>query len=225
MPASISWAIQAHPARTDLAHELAKAIGGDVEIAWDPDPDSLVKSPWRSFRNLLETTPADATHRFQIQEDGLVCRSFRTAVERAVEARPDHLLVFFVGRNANAHSDAVMYACERDEPWAELSYAHWCPVVATCWPVGLIQPLMEFVDAQNWSEKFNGDDEIVGRYLREIKHQPLASVPSLVEHPDVVPSLKSRRKNSVRVATCFIGQDCGDCALEIDWALGPGSAC
>jgi hypothetical protein len=224
---AVSFAIQAHPKRGDLAAELAAKIGGDVDVVMDPDPDSVVKSPWRTFRHLFETTPAGATHRAQIQDDAVICRNYRRAVELAVEARPDRILVFFVGGNPYQHAQAVREACSNDESWAELSYAHWLPVIATCWPVALIPELFEFNDRQTWPERFSSDDERCGRFIRDIKHNPLASVPSLVEHLDEQPSLIGRRalggRDPGRVAACWIG-DCDECGdpLEIDWTIGPG---
>lgn len=222
----VSFAIQSHPLRQEMAEALAADIGGDVEIVSDPEPDVRLKSPWRTYRHLLQGTPGDATHRFQIQDDAVVCQGFRAAVEAAVAARPGRLLIFFVGGNPVHHAAAVIEACRRDEAWAELNYAHWCPAVATCWPAALIPQLMEFVESQNYPPGFVSDDEIIGRFIRTVKHRPLASVPSLAEHPDKVPSLIGKRMahgmDLGRVAACFIGRDCGECAAEIDWTRGPG---
>lgn len=218
----VSFAIQAHPARRELAENLAAKLL--AQIVWDPEPESAIRSPWRTFRHLLETTPADATHRFQIQDDGVVCRHMREAVELAVAAQPDRVLVFCVTGNPWHHAQAVRDACAEDHPWARLDYAHWCPLISTCWPVGLIEPLLQWVDEQRWPPQFCADDEIVGRFLREIEHAPLATVPSLVQHPDENPSLIGLRawagQDPGRVAACWIGdcQDCDDPRL-IDWTL------
>jgi hypothetical protein len=217
----VSFAVQAHPARTLRAELLAKAIGGDV--VYDPEPSSPHPGPWRTFRRLLELTPPDATHRLQIQDDALVCRSFRGAVEAAVEAQPGRVLVFFVGTEPKPYRDRVLRACDRDLPWAELpvfGYVHWLPTVCTCWPAAMIPELLDWVDAQGWPDKFFADDERTGRFMRDTGRQPLASVPSLVEHPDDTPSLVGKRTG--RHAACWIG-DCDECddPLAIDWTLEP----
>lgn len=219
----VSFAIQAHPTRAELAEALAAKIGGPVEIVYDPDPDAEIRSPWRTFRHLLERTPSEATHRLQIQDDTLVCRNFRAAVERAAEAHPDRVLVFFVNEMNALNVRAIRESCQRDLPWAELRTGYWCPVVCSCWPVDLICGLTAFVDEQRWPPKFVADDEICGRFLRGINHFPLASVPSLVEHQDDVVSLVARRQNMMRQAVCWIG-DCAECddASLIDWTLGIG---
>lgn len=208
-----------------MAAALAEKIG-DAEIVFDPDPDSPIRSPWRTFRHLFETTPDGATHRAQIQDDAVVCRNYRRAVELAVEAQPDRLLVLFVGGNPYVHSEAVKKACARDVSWAELEYGQWCPAVATCWPCPMICEFLEWEDRQNYPEKFISDDERVGRFLREYEYLPLATVPSLADHPDMNDSLIGRRNSggldTGRIAACWIG-DCDECddPTLIDWTVGP----
>ena len=218
---SVSFAIQAHPRRRELAEALAERIGGEVEIVWDPEPEG-VPSPWRTFRHLIETKPASATHRVQIQDDAVVCDGFRDAVLAAVAAQPARLLCLFVGGAPYPHARAVMEACRRDHAWAQLDYAYWCPVIGTVWPAALARELGPYVDAQEWPRTFRSDDEIVGRFIRGIGHRPLATVPSLVEHEDVHESLIGKRAlagaDLARVAACYIGD--GDPAL-IDWTAGP----
>lgn len=223
MEPRVSFAIQSHPARADVAVALSRLTG--AEIVFDPNPDAAVASPWRTYRHLLASTPDWATHRFQMQDDVTPCDGLADAVRAATAARPDRLLVFYVSANPWHQAQAVLGACARDESWAVLELGHWCPVVATCWPIRLIPQLFEYVDAQGWPEKYCSDDEIVGRFLREIDHRPLASVPSLVEHKDLIPSISGGRtrwgEDPGRSAVCWIG-DCAGCASEIDWTTGPG---
>lgn len=206
-----------------MASGLAALVGGAVVL--DPDPDGQ-RGPWRTYRHVLETTPPDATHRMVIQDDAEPCDGFVDAMTAAVEAQPDRLVAFFVGGRPSEHARAVMNACSRDLAWAQLDYMRWCPVVATCWPAAMIEPFLGFVDQQRWPNRFQADDEIVGRWLRTIRERPLATVPSLVQHRDLVPSLKNGRRaqggqDPGRVAACFVG-DCDDCdPAAIDWSAGP----
>lgn len=217
---TLSIGIQTHPARADMAAALQERIDGS-ELVVDPAPDGF-RSPWRTYRHALETTPVDATHRLVIQDDTVVCDSFAEVALRAVTARPDRVVVFFVGGNPREFARAVMQACSRDLAWAELDNKRWLPVVATCWPVDMIPRMLTFVDAQRWPERFRADDEITGRFLRHSGIVPCATVPSLVEHPDMTPSLVGRRHaggaDVGRIAACFIG-DCDECdPLEMEWA-------
>jgi hypothetical protein len=220
---SVSVAIQTHPLRADLAETLLGCLG-DAELVYDPEPGST-RSPWRTYRHALETTPAGASHRLVLQDDVLVCDYFVEGVRAAARARPGRVLVFFVAGNPANHRRAVFDACEQDWAWAELDLNTWIPAVATCWPVHLIEPMLEWFDAQNYPPAFTADDEIIGRFLRHQGERPLASVPSLVEHPDTVPSLAGRRvadgRDPGRRAACWIG-DCGCDARRIDWTTGPG---
>lgn len=216
----LSIAIQTHPERDEMARKLAALLPG-AELVVDPDPDA-VRSPWRTYRHALERTPP-GHGRLVIQDDAQPCRHFAEVVRHAIAARPDRLLVFFVGGQPVEHARAVMRACQQDLSWAELDHMRWCPVICTYWPAAMIGPFLEYVDQQRWPDHFRSDDEIVGRWLRATKQRPLASVPSLVEHPDEVPSLIGRRARGgldrARVAACFIHEDCD--ARTIDWTLGP----
>lgn len=216
----VSFAVQAHPARADLAEALALEIRG--QVVYDPEPESPIPSPWRTYRHLLETTPGWATHRFQIQDDCTPCPHLHEAVQNAVRAQPHSLLVFFVGGNPHHYALAVQEACGRDETWVTLPYGHWCPAVSTCWPVEMIDPFLTWVDEQRYPEGFTADDEIIGRWLHDARLFPLAAVPSLVQHHDVGASLNGRRawagEDPGRVAACWVG-DCDECmdARAIMW--------
>lgn len=221
----LSIAIQHHPRRAAIVPALVDAIGGHVEVVSDPAPDDPFPSPWRTYAHALERTPIRATHRVILQDDVFVCRDFARAVEDAVAARPDRLLSLFVAGAPAEHARAVRQACQADHPWCELDYMRWCPAVALVWPIRLIPACLEFVEAQRWPDAFRADDEIIGRFLRQARERPLATVPSLVEHPDVEPSLVGDRtaagRDHGRVAACFIHPDCDP--TSIDWAPGPGA--
>jgi len=227
---NVSVMVQAHPRRSEMAHALAAEVDGTV--VFDPEPDGARASPWRCYRHCLASTPGfesgfaaagSASHVLVLQDDAAVCHGFIDVFHAAVRARSDRVLVFFVSGMPVEHSRAVLEACARDEPWAVIDTARWCSAVATCWPVRHVHPMLRFVDAQRWPETFTADDEIIGRYLRHAGERPLASVPSLVQHPDMVPSLVGRKdrqgQDPGRVAACFADPGC-DLSL-IDWTRGP----
>lgn len=224
---TISIAIQSHPARSDLAEGLLLCIPG-AEIVYDPMPDDGLKSPWRTYRAALEATPADADYRLVVQDDVVVCDYFREGVEWAVAARPGRVLVFFVAGNPLNHQRAVLGACDRGETWVELDLRTWIPAVATLWPAALARELPGWFDRQGFPPAFIADDEIIGRFLRARGEHPLACAPSLVEHPDVVPSLVHgyrRRTDGLdlgRRAACWIGDGGGCDARALDWTTGAG---
>lgn len=229
---NVAIRVQSHPKREEMALALAEATGGIA--VFDPEPVGARTSPWRTYRHCLETLPGfasgfmaagSATHVWVVQEDAVLCRGFLPAFHAAVAARPDRVIAFFISGQPPEHSQRVLEACARDEPWAELDYMRWLSAVATCWPVRCIHPMLRFVDSQKWPESFTADDEIIRRYLRAANEVPLATVPSLVQHPDLVPSLIGRRdrqgNDPGRVAACF-ADNAGCDVTAIDWTRGPG---
>jgi hypothetical protein len=217
----LSVAIQHHPGRdgTPIFEGLREALPS-AEVVVDPDYRDF-PNPWRCYRLALERTPPSATHRLIVQDDVLTCLHFEEAIARAVEAQPDRVISFCTAGNPYQHADQVWHAADQGLPWAELSNETHCSVIATLWPARLVNPLLDWSLAQNWPNAFRADDEIAGLFMRHIHEYPLATVPSLVEHPDTVPSMVGRRaaggEDRGRVAACWIGE-CDP--LTIDWSAG-----
>lgn len=219
----LSVAIQTHEKRADMAERLSWKIG-HCNLVFDPEPDSFA-CPWRTYRTALEQTPKRATtHRLVIQDDATVCVSFLETVRSVVEAAPDNLVALFVAGVPATSAREIRKACYEDRTLTVLPRAAWVPVVALVWPVKLIAPALEYVDRQTWPERFGADDEIVGRCVQALGVDVVATVPSLVEHKDDVPSIAGKRRpqhgrNRRRVAECFIHEDCDP--LEMRWSFTP----
>lgn len=216
----LSVAIQHHPARSEI---LSRVISGltplHAEVVRDPEPDGD-RHPWRTYRLALERTPEWATHRLIVQDDALPCVSFPALLRAAVEAQPDRLLALCVcGRPTLCARDALA-ANARGDAWIVLRRNQWVPVIALVWPARLVRPALEWVAGQSWPREFYADDEIVGRIARGLGETVLATVPSLVQHEDVTPSLIGKRHRAGgdpgRVAALF-HPDPG----LIDWSRGP----
>lgn len=219
MTVRLSAAIQAHPRRAAMAQALALEI--EAEVVLDPDPDGY-PSPWRTYRACLESTPAWATHRLVVQDDAQACPGFREAATRALEARPDRLVSFFVAGSPWDHRDAVYESCARGWSWAELANDRWCPAIALAWPARMIPAVLAYADRKRFPERFRADDAIIGLYLREeALERALATVPSLIEHPDMVKSLVGKRDRQglapERVAALYIERHCDHDARDISW--------
>lgn len=214
----ISYAVQAHPRRSEMATRLAGEMGGEVVL--DPDPTGY-PSAWRTYRACLESTPAWATHRVVVQDDAELCDRFADAVPLAVAGRPDSLVALFVPGPPTDHARAVMKACHYGIPWAMLGNDTWCPAVALAWPAAMLEPFLRWVDRQRYPVTVRADDEIIGRYLRAVRQRAWATVPSLVEHPDMVDSIAGKRSRrgqyTGRIAACFV-RECGCDPLLVDWS-------
>lgn len=198
-----SIAIQHHPSRAHLIGALRARIG-EAEIVRDPDPDGP-PSALRTYRLALARTPRDARHRLVIQDDAWPCEDFRSRAEAAIRERPDDLIAFFVP-GTGPQRDAMLAAAARAQAWARLPRAQWAPTVALCWPRELAADFVE------WSEETfpgpqMGDDGPVGAYVRKRRLELWAVVPSIVEHPNVEPSLLGKPSkgaaNRGRVAALY----------------------
>ncbi len=223
-PSSIelSVAVQHHPSRADLIGPLLERLGEPVDVVADPDPHGS-PNPWRTYRHARETTPGHATHRLVVQDDAEPCENFLAAARLAAAARPHRLLVFFVGGAPVTYARRVWDACQLEKTWAVLPNGTWCPAVCVLWPVPMIRPFLDYA-GELVPARFVADDEIIGRYLAHSGQSALASVPSLVEHPDVVASTIGKRAHAGadknRVAACMIPDNCD--ATQLDWHAGPG---
>lgn len=185
----LSVAVQHHPSRADLIPALlARLRGLDVEVVSDPEPDSY-RNAWRCYRECLMTTPDDATHRVILQDDTTPCRDFKRALEEAILARPDRVLVLFHGGRPEENMMGLKLAWDRGHAWARLVSRRYVPVVAVVWPARLVCPLVCWVDEMQFPRGLTADDEIVMRALIAFDEWPLACVPSIVEHEDVVPKV------------------------------------
>lgn len=201
-------AVQGHPVRADLHAALAPCLG-DHDVVLDPRPD-MAPQAWRTYRACLEAVPAWATHTIVVQDDACVPDRFRDLLDAALAARPDRVLALWHGGAPREHVPALARAHDRGERWVRFDRFRWLPTVAVCWPARLVAPVLEYVDAQAWPPAFSADDEILGRALRALREPFLACVPSLVDHPDCVPSLMPKRaaragKDPGRVAAFYVG--------------------
>jgi hypothetical protein len=215
----LAVAIQHHPARADLLAPLLTALDCSAVIVSDPDPEGE-RSAWRTYRAALEAAPASATHLLVVQDDASPCRHAVAAARQIIEIKPEALLTLFVGGRPQGAARKLLAACERDEPLANIGAHPWVPAVAVVWPTSAIEAALAFVDAQRWPVKFNADDEIIGRIAKKLGLEVWATVPSLVQHEDLVPSVTGGRRargghDPGRLAACFI-PDLD--ALSIDWA-------
>lgn len=215
----VSIAIQHHPRRAELLPRLlSRLTPRSPQVIRDPEPDARPNA-WRTYRLALETTPSWATHRVIIQDDALPCDGFVRLLEEAIEAKRDSLITLCVCGRPKVAAREMMLAYARGDGWIQLRRFQWVPVIGLVWPVRLIRPALEWIDEQQWPREFVADDEIVGRVARKFREAVLATVPSLLQHDDALPSLareRTFRPDPGRAAALF-KQSPG----AIDWARGP----
>lgn len=204
----VSVAVQHHPSRSELLPDLlARLEGIDVEIVEDPEPDAR-PSPWRCYEECLRRTPDWPSHRLIIQDDAVPCEGFATAAVKALEAQPERPVAFWVGGMPADACAAIRRASNRREAWSDLSPWTWFPCVASAWPAPVVERFLKWLETTR-HRVTAADDAVTARFLQSERIWPLATVPSLVEHPDVVASVIGRRawagRDRGRVACIGIG--------------------
>lgn len=198
---NLSVAVQHHPARAHLLPDLL-ALLGDARVVTDPHPDGP-RAPIRTYLECLRQAPAAATHLLIVQDDAAPCANFRARAHDAIEQHPDTLVTFFLAGAPIRSARLAMHARHRGEHWTLMASGDWTPTVALVWPTPVIARFLAFV-AERPAIVRTGDDNVVGLFTR-LENLPVwATVPSLVEHPDVEPSLIGRKasggKNRMRTA-------------------------
>lgn len=199
--------VQAHPSRSHLHPALVASVDPlNVEVIVDPDPNHPRTSPLRTYRECVQPDP-DFTHLVILQDDATVCADFATAVVEAIRHHPDSLIVLFLAAAPAGSARWARRARAAGEPFSEMARGDWIPTVGLVWPMKDATEFSRYlkrVQPHMWA-----DDPIVGGWVNATKRRVVATVPSLVQHPDVEPSLIGRKagrgKNANRVALHFTG--------------------
>lgn len=199
--------VQHHPARAALVGPLLRRCPRGTVLIPDPDPDSAVRSPLRTYRACLEAVRQDATHLVVIQDDAMPVDRFSSRLRVAVEERPADVLVLFMP-GAGAHRGAMLRAAHQGQRWTRVPRT-WLPLVAVAWPVELAADFLRWMNGNGYADtnRHRADDGVAGRWAAKRRVTAWATVPSLVQHPDTSPSLIGRRhasgRNQARVAAVF----------------------
>ena len=116
---------------------------------------------------------------------------------------------------------AAMKAGVAGEPFVAMHVGDFLPVVAVLWPVAKAQEFLVWATDPNRLRHKNGqpfiersDDAMGGRWMRQTQQRILATIPSLIEHPDDVISTIART-NSNRTALFWHGPEWD--ALSVQW--------
>lgn len=203
----ISTAIMAHPSRAEYAQRLRRQLKDGkrqaplIDVVLDPDPDAE-RNPWRCAREAWRRTPPGFTHRLVLQEDVIPCPRFLHHARRALAAKPDRIVTFYLGTNAIVTWRQMLIADARGAHWVEGFPNSWVPALALSIPTRFVESLVSFDDGT----RPVADDDVYGRWTREHRLPWYATIPSLVDHDDEAPSLmRDPYTRGQRIAACPIG--------------------
>ena len=211
----VQTVVQHHPSRSHLLPGLLAGLPTGATIVTDPEPQK--RSPWATYLACLRTLNDDATHLLIVQDDAQPCLNFAKAVDLAARKRPSDPLVLFTPGHGNLRR-VILAACQQDERYAILPTLNtFIPAVAVIWPRWCVESILRFEDERPFTAS-NADDGALGKWAATIGARVMATVPSLVEHPDMERSLVGRLamggRNPARIAACFIGDMD---PLALDW--------
>jgi hypothetical protein len=150
-----------------------------------------------------------------IQDDAQVCANFSAAVTQIAASNPDTPVVLFLAQQPRRTALLATRAMKARQRYVNLFIRDFCPVVGMLWPR---EKTLQLLD---WSEKgklpgglgARSDDAVVGRWMLTTRQTIRATVPSLVQHPGTVPSVKGSDNASSRFTALFFAED----GLHYEW--------
>lgn len=213
----IQTVVQHHPARDHLLPALLAALPAGATVVSDPDPGSPRRSPWRTYLACLQTLEPAADSLLIVQDDVEPCRDFAKAVALVARSCRNAPTVLFCP-GVGLLNRAILNGCAAGERYIQLPAHSFVPCVAVLWPASTVASILEWAGRAGLPPEMTADDGILGRWMQATRTEILATVPSLVEHPDRERSLIGRHsmggKNPARIAACWLGDMS---ALELDW--------
>jgi hypothetical protein len=144
--------------------------------------------------------------------------NFGAAVRKIAERHPSTPVVLFLAHLPKRTGSEAVKAMKQKRRYVTLFIRDFCPVVGMLWPRHKIEEFLAWTKTGKLPGGPNprSDDAVVGRWMLQTRQRILATVPSLVQHPDEEPSLIGKRaawgRDRNRVAL-FFAED----GLHYDW--------
>lgn len=213
--------VQSHPSRRQLRERLLKDLHGlPVEVV---ETDFEPPNPWLGYLACIASAPSDG-HVLIVQDDTIACRNVTPALQAIAAAVPDSPVCVFLGLLPMRTRKFALAAGKRGDRFVDVHHGDFMPVVATLWPVHKAVEFAEWATThQRVTHHRNGtpfversDDAMAGRWMRSTRQKVVATIPSLFEHPDDVPSTIARRPSG-RTALFWHGP--GWDASQVTWTL------
>ena len=215
----IACRIQHHPSRAHLLPALREALAPLEAKALAHS--STPPNPWLGYLACLHDAMKESfDHLLVIQDDAVPCPNFAPALEQVAASNPDAPVALFLARLPREASIKAqrMLKCNGGR-YVTFSFRSFVPVVALLWPRPVLEMFVTWVGdgaVLPGDPEPRSDDAVVGRFQAVTRQEFRACVPSLVQHPDLEPSLIGRRpawgKDSGRVAL-FMAED----GLAYEW--------
>lgn len=195
--------IQAHPSRDCYRRILAELP--TAQVIYDPEPEGQ-RSPWRAYAACLALCTDPAT--LVIQDDAVPAEGLSGLLPWIAAEHPGQLVLLHVNHQPRAMAHRVTMAAAHGERWATVRPMPWFPTIAVIWPPDLAADCLAWAAArpERQADRQRSDDAVVGQWATRRRLSAQAIAPSVVEHPDDVPSLMmSRQLRKPRTAAIYCG--------------------
>lgn len=149
-----------------------------------------------------------------------VCHNFPRAVEQVAVANQHTPVCLFLGGQPIRTAKHALRAGKANKRYVQLFFRDFVPVVAVLWPRHKAEEFLEWSKDARLPGDPNpsSDDAIAGRWMLMTKQTVLATVPSLVQHPDeesiAQPDRAKAGADKGRVALLYCEGD----PMEYDWS-------
>lgn len=219
-PSSPLYIVQSIPERRSVRERLLAQLPPAVVVEDDgPQPPN----PWRGYQLCLSRiASSDATHGVVIQDDAILCENFEGAIANLIEVIPNNLVCLFYPGLRMRSGREMQAAVRNKRNTFVLNRQDFLPVVAVLWPKEKASFLLKWVEARRipgLRYPYRSDDAVAGSWMRHTKQDVFVTIPSLVQHPDDVPSSIGKPARSGadkgRVAFAFCEGD----PLQISWRI------
>jgi hypothetical protein len=186
------------------------------------EDDGEPPNPMRGYMLCLADLPEDG-HLVVLQDDVLVSRNFVPALELIAGANPDTPVSLFLSKVPKRTYNMALLRHGKSR-YVTTHLQDLVHVVGILWPVSKAREFSTWIEEN--PKRIRGemlstsDDANLTRWMQLTKQPIRCTVPSIVQHPDDVPSIVNEAKvrggaDGGRTAAFWIGDED---PLELDWA-------
>lgn len=205
--------LQHHPDRAFLLERTAHL--NPIVVT---DPGGAIPSPWRCYVECLKVVASLGEPATILQDDAMVGEGFTAVADLAWEHRQADLVSWFVQGLSKRGGNSCRHSRTEGSPWAMLERNEWMPAVAVAWSPEVAACAIEW-QSGNKRSRWTADDAMIGFFCRSCGYDMCATVPSLVDHPDDVPSIMGSSPGGAGRRAIFPPPSLTE-TLSIDWSVG-----